>query len=293
MFGKWYIKTFHIPWGYNRLSEGALLPLAWLTGQGTAGCSPQGEQEPLAQLILSASGDLRANPSLDSWQKGTRWAQVAGLPRPVAIIPPTPRLLRSRLHQDVKHVSLEGRCLAEASVEPQHPKSPGGLRQRDEQHLRPSGQAGPELRRAPSPGLLVATGGWANPGVGRGWRKGRGGGTVQLAGRRALPGVLCGSGDAALNLPIYLRHTDLPCLLFKARFIWLHSSSPHPPPRGSTPMPPSLPQAAAPASLGAALIAQLSGWLNTYKSFLNFKLGREATPLSATAGADALFQCKC
>lgn len=184
---------------------------------------------------------------------------MAGLPCPVAIIPPTPRLLRSRLHQDVKHVSLEGRCLAEASVEPQHPKSPGGLRQRDEQHLRPSGKAGPELRRAPSPGLLVATGGWANPGVGRGWRKGRGGGTVRLAGRRALPGVLCGSGDAALNLPIYLRHTDLPCLLFKARFIWLHSSSPHPPPRGSTPMPPSLPQAAAPASLGAALIAQLSG----------------------------------
>lgn len=85
-------------------------------------------------------------------------------------------------------------------------------------------------------GSLSPQAGWANLRVGRGWRKGRGGGSVRLAGRRALPGVLCGRGDAALNLPIYLRRTDLPCLLFKARFIWLHSSSPRPPLR-VTPVP--------------------------------------------------------
>lgn len=131
MFGKWYIKTFHIPWGYNRLSEGALLPLAWLTGQGTAGCSPQGEQEPLAQLILSASGDLRANPSLDSWQKGTRWAQVAGLPCPVAIIPPHPQApeepaasgRQTRLPWG--KVPCRGLCGASTPQEPWRPKAAG------------------------------------------------------------------------------------------------------------------------------------------------------------------------
>ena len=80
-------------------------------------------------------------------------------------------------------------------MKPQHPKIPGGLRQQGEQHPCRCGQAGPELRRAPSPGLLV-TAGWVGKPQrwerveegARGWEWAAPG-CGDLAGRRALPGV--------------------------------------------------------------------------------------------------------
>lgn len=219
----------------------------------------------------------------------TRWAQAAGLPCSAAIVPLAPEELAG-----ATSVAASGcqTCLpwgkvprwglrgAEASMKLWHPKSPRGLRWWGEQHPRPCGQAGPEVGRPPSPGLLVTAGWVGKPrrwerveeGV-RWWERaapGRGG----LEGRRALPGVPWGRQDTALRSP-YLFAPYWLALPLKESFIWLHPSSP-PPPLHVAPEPHGAPRATLSASGRCSHLPQLGWALHSSLAFLS-----DLTPTTA------------